>query len=143
MKRNGLLHGLSNGIVIFVFCLFSLSDAFAQSEKSKPGKGKLIAGIALMAGGATMAIIGGTNINVFEDTGGTGGAAFIAGIAMFGTGTVLTILGMHDRSKSKKEQQSENSLRDQKLSIKEPAFASQFHFGPTRQGAAAGLTLKW
>lgn len=143
MKRNGKQHTLLIGIMLFLFSLFTLSDAIAQSENKKPGKGKLIAGIALMGGGAAVAIVGGKNINPFDDHGGGGGAAFITGIAMFGTGAVLTILGVHDRSKSNKEKTSESSLSDQKLLIKEPAFESQFFVGPTKRGAAAGLTLKW
>jgi hypothetical protein len=138
MKRNGIKNYSLIGITSFLFSLFSLSDAFAQSENSKPGKGKIIAGVALMAGGAAVAIIGGKNI--FEEN---GGAAFVAGIAMFGTGTVLTILGVHDRSKSKKEGTSENSLSDQKVLIEEPPLESQFFLGPTKRGAAAGLVLKW
>ncbi len=139
MKRNGIDNYILIGIVCCLLSHFSLSDVFAQSENSKPGKGKLIAGIALMAGGAAMGIIGGAN--AFSSD--AAGVVFLAGIGVFGAGVALTILGVRDRSKGNKEQSSENSPPDRKFLTKEPALESQFFLGPTKGGAAAGLTLRW
>lgn len=137
MKRDGIDSFILIGIVCFFFSHLFIGNAFAQSENSKPGKGKLIAGVALMAGGVALGVYGGAHI--FDE----GELAFFTGIAMFSAGTVLTILGVLDRSKGKKEKTSENSLSDQKLLTKEPVLESQFYLGPTKGGASAGLTLKW
>jgi hypothetical protein len=97
-----------------------------------------------MAGGATAAIIGGSQVNVFDDNGGSGGVAFVAGLAMFGTGVVFTILGVRERSKSKNEPAQESSLHDRgKMQSNTPLFESQFYVGPAKRGASAGICFRW
>ena len=122
-----------NVITITVLCLlFSCSgDLSAAETAKKSGKTKILVGAGLMAGGAALAIHGGSN--VFEEG---GDVEFISGIAIFGAGAVLTILGIRENSH---RNLASASMKEQA----EPRLEIQFIAGPTRKGISAGMMLKW
>jgi hypothetical protein len=115
-------------VLLFIVCAVNLS---AAETAKKSGKTKILVGAGLMAGGAALAIHGGSN--VFEEG---GDVEFISGIGIFGAGAVLTIWGLHQNSHKNLES---TSLKEQA----EPRLEMQFIAGPTRKGISAGMMIKW
>lgn len=118
-------------ITVLFFLLFCSLNLFADETVKKSGKTKILIGAGLMAGGAALAIHGGSN--VFEEG---GDVEFISGIGIFGAGAVLTILGLYQNSH---RNLASVSMKEQV----EPRLEMQFIAGPTRKGISAGMFLKW
>jgi hypothetical protein len=115
--------------LLFIVCAVNLS---AAETAKKSGKTKILVGAGLMAGGAALAIHGGSN--VFEEG---GDVEFISGIGIFGAGAVLTIFGIRENSRSK------NLMGTSWKEQVEAPLEMQVIAGPTRKGIAGGMILKW
>jgi len=118
-------------VTVLLFLLFCAVNLSATETAKKSGKTKILVGAGLMAGGAALAIHGGSN--VFEEG---GDVEFISGIAIFGAGAVLTILGIRENSH---RNSASASMKEQA----EPRLEMQFIAGPTRKGISAGMMIKW
>jgi hypothetical protein len=119
--------------MILLFLLFICADdLLAEETTKKSGKTKILVGVGLMVGGAALAIHGGSNI--FQEG---QDVEFLSGIGIFGAGTVLTILGVREKSRSKNELST-----SWKKEVQAP-MEIQFIAGPTRKGMTAGMTFRW
>lgn len=115
-------------LLLVLSCSGNLS---AAETAKKSGKTKILVGAGLMAGGAALAIHGGSN--VFEEG---GDVEFISGIGIFGAGAVLTIWGLHQNSH---KNLASKSMKEEV----EPSLEMQFIAGPTRKGISASMLIKW
>ena len=115
-------------VLFFLLCAVNLS---AMETAKKSGKTKILVGSGLMAGGAALALT--SDINFFHNG---DNLQFYGGIAMFGAGAVVTILGLYQNSHRNLES---TSMKEEI----QPRVEMQFIAGPTRKGIATGMMIRW